>query len=251
MIDNNASGQPSRCRIANSPPRHTIWNTFVKSINTTISGLCCSKHFSWSCWSVKIMSKVEQWSRNPHRLSGRIRSGRTWSIGRITRARALPTTERRAIHLYLLQSCRLPLFLYELAVTVFFRSWGLHCERQQSNRNLHRWAEGRSHNVEFLPWFHQHQEFLKFFNSLASARIQRFSQKNSSFWMLYQRPSSSADCARELFNGSNGLASLVDCSQKNIFCLGGAGFFVSDVISRGLSATLAHFVWPWVPTVRW
>ena len=33
-----------------------------------------------------------------------------------------------------------------------------------------------------------------------------------------------ADCARELFNGSNGSASLVDCTRKKNFCLGGAGF---------------------------
>jgi len=33
----------------------------------------------------------------------------------------------------------------------------------------------------------------------------------------YQRPSSSADCARELFNGSNGLASLVDYTRKKFF----------------------------------
>jgi len=35
--------------------------------------------------------------------------------------------------------------------------------------------------------------------------------------MPYQRPSSSADCARELFKGSNGSASLVDCTRKKIF----------------------------------
>jgi len=51
-----------------------------------------------------------------------------------------------------------------------------------------------------------------------------FRKKNSSFWLPYQRPSSSADSARELFNGSNGLASLVDCTRKNFFCLGGVGF---------------------------
>jgi len=61
-----------------------------------------------------------------------------------------------------------------------------------------------------------------------------FTKKNSSFRLLYQRPSSSADCARELFNGS---ASLVDCIQK-IFLLGVCGFFVSDVIGGGL---LGHF----------
>jgi len=36
----------------------------------------------------------------------------------------------------------------------------------------------------------------------------------------YQRPSSSADCARELFKGSNGSASLVDCTQKKFFGFG-------------------------------
>jgi len=44
-----------------------------------------------------------------------------------------------------------------------------------------------------------------------------FAKKNSSFRLPYQRPSSSADCARELFNGSNGSASLVDCTGKKIF----------------------------------
>ena len=51
-----------------------------------------------------------------------------------------------------------------------------------------------------------------------------FRKKNSSFRLPYQRPSSSADCARELFNGSNGSASLVDCTRQKKFCLGGAGF---------------------------
>jgi len=51
-----------------------------------------------------------------------------------------------------------------------------------------------------------------------------FRKTNSSFRLLYQRPSSSANCARELFNGSNGSASLVDCTRKKNFCLGGADF---------------------------
>jgi len=51
-----------------------------------------------------------------------------------------------------------------------------------------------------------------------------FHKKNSSFRLPYQHPSSSADCARELFNSSNGSASLVDCTRKKIFCLRGAGF---------------------------
>jgi len=51
-----------------------------------------------------------------------------------------------------------------------------------------------------------------------------FCKKNSSFWLPYQRPSTSTDCARELFNGSNGSASLVDCTRKKKFCLGDAFF---------------------------
>jgi len=46
-----------------------------------------------------------------------------------------------------------------------------------------------------------------------------FCKKNSSFQLPCQRPSSSADCAKELFNGSNGSASRVDCTRKK-FCLG-------------------------------
>ena len=51
-----------------------------------------------------------------------------------------------------------------------------------------------------------------------------FSLKNSSFQLPYQRPSSSANCARELFKGSNGSASLVDGTRKNIFWLRGVDF---------------------------
>jgi len=58
-----------------------------------------------------------------------------------------------------------------------------------------------------------------------------FGLKNSSFRLPYQRPSSSADCARELFNGSNGSANLVDSTWKN-FLVGGCGFFVTDVMSE-------------------
>jgi len=60
-----------------------------------------------------------------------------------------------------------------------------------------------------------------------------FRKKTSSFRLPYQRPSSSAECATELFSGSNGSASLIDCTRKK-FLPGGCGFFVSDVISGGL-----------------
>ena len=44
-----------------------------------------------------------------------------------------------------------------------------------------------------------------------------FRPKTSSCQLPYQRPSSFADCARELFNGSNGSASLVDYTRKKFF----------------------------------
>jgi len=47
-----------------------------------------------------------------------------------------------------------------------------------------------------------------------------FSLKNSSFWLPYQHLSSSADCAREQFKGSNGSASLVDCTRKKFLVEG-------------------------------
>jgi len=59
-----------------------------------------------------------------------------------------------------------------------------------------------------------------------------FTLKNSSFRVPYQRPSFSANCARELFKGSNRSASLVDCTRKNFFLVGECRFFVTDVISE-------------------
>jgi len=61
---------------------------------------------------------------------------------------------------------------------------------------------------------------LKFLNTLrAGLRYSYFDfgLKNSSFRLPYQRHSSSANCARELFNGSTESASLVDYTQKNFF----------------------------------
>jgi len=45
-------------------------------------------------------------------------------------------------------------------------------------------------------------------------------EKLGIFWLTYQQHSSSADCARELFKPSKGLASLQICNEKNFFGLG-------------------------------
>jgi len=71
-----------------------------------------------------------------------------------------------------------------------------------------------------------------------------FGLKNSSFRLPYQHPSSSADCARELFNGSNGLASLVDCTRKKFF---GCGVRIVCDWPHNWSSfrvILAHVAWP-------
>jgi len=47
--------------------------------------------------------------------------------------------------------------------------------------------------------------------------IPRFQPKTSCFRLPYQRHSSSANCGRELFKGSNGSASLLVCTWKNFF----------------------------------
>ena len=54
--------------------------------------------------------------------------------------------------------------------------------------------------------------------------IPRFQPKTSSFRLPYQRCSSSADCARELFKSSNRSASLPVCTRKKFFWLGVADF---------------------------
>ena len=57
----------------------------------------------------------------------------------------------------------------------------------------------------------------------------------------------------DLVEASKDVSSLLVCTRKNFFCLGDAGFFVSDIISGGL---LGHFgplclALGWVLTVRW
>ena len=69
-----------------------------------------------------------------------------------------------------------------------------------------------------------------------------FSLKNCNFQLPYQRLSSSADCARELFKSSNRSASLVDCTLKKFFLVGGCRFFVTDVISEVVLGSFWHML---------
>ena len=71
-----------------------------------------------------------------------------------------------------------------------------------------------------------------------------FGLKNSSFRLPYQRPSSSAECARELFKGSNGSASLVDCTRKKYFGWGVRIFCDWRHKWSSFGVILAHVAWP-------
>jgi len=62
--------------------------------------------------------------------------------------------------------------------------------------------------------------------------ICRFRPKNSSFRLPYQRPSSSNDCARELFKGSKRINQSNRLHSKKNFLPRGCGFFVTDVTSE-------------------
>jgi len=68
--------------------------------------------------------------------------------------------------------------------------------------------------------------------------------KTSSFQLLYQRHSSSADCARELFKGSNGSDSLLVCNGKNFF--GWELWIFCEWHHKWSSfwVILAHVAWP-------
>jgi len=71
-----------------------------------------------------------------------------------------------------------------------------------------------------------------------------FGLKNSSFPLPYQRPSSSADCTRELFKGSNGSESLVDCTRKKFFGWGLWIFCDWRHEWSSFGVILAHVAWP-------
>ena len=71
-----------------------------------------------------------------------------------------------------------------------------------------------------------------------------FGLKNSSFRLPYQHHSSTADCTKELFKGSNRSASLLVCSQKKIFCWGVRIFCECRHKWSSFGVILAHVSWP-------
>ena len=74
--------------------------------------------------------------------------------------------------------------------------------------------------------------------------VPRFWPKTSSFQLLYQCYSSSADCARELFKGLNGLASLLVALKKIFFGWGLRIFCEWHHKWNSLWVILAHVTWP-------
>jgi len=110
---------------------------------------------------------------------------------------------------------------------------------------LHSWVRGRKkHSARSLHWVVMQQAKYHFENRRMIYSYFDFGLKNSSFWLPYQRPSSSVDCARELFKGSNGSASLLDCTRKKFF-----GWKVQIFCDwhhkwSSFRVILAHVAWP-------
>ena len=71
-----------------------------------------------------------------------------------------------------------------------------------------------------------------------------FRHKTSSFQLPYQRHNSFTNCARELFKGSNGSASLLVCTRKKIFWLGLRIFCEWHHNWSSFRVILAHVAWP-------
>ena len=74
--------------------------------------------------------------------------------------------------------------------------------------------------------------------------VLEFWPKTSCFRLPYQCPSSSADCARELFKGSNRLASLLVCTWKKFFGWGVWMFCEWCHEWSSFLAIFAHVTWP-------
>jgi len=72
----------------------------------------------------------------------------------------------------------------------------------------------------------------------------RFQPKNSSFRLPYQRPSSPADCTRELFKGSNRSSNLVDSTRKKCFGWEMRIFCDWHHTWSCFGVILAHVAWP-------
>jgi len=68
------------------------------------------------------------------------------------------------------------------------------------------------------------QIFLTLWQPVYEYIVPGFRPKTSSFWLPYQRHSTSADCAIELLKGSNRSASLLVYTRKKIFWLAVADF---------------------------
>jgi len=72
-------------------------------------------------------------------------------------------------------------------------------------------------NIKALYYHNLLKQLLTLWEPGYDIFILRFWPKTSSCQLPYQRHSSSADCARELFKGSNRSDSLLDCTRKKFF----------------------------------
>jgi len=112
------------------------------------------------------------------------------------------------------------LFCYFVVVLcIFFLADHLHFEPQTNKQKTSKYPEIKhSHRrAATLCLSEQQTSHLTLWEPAYDIFVPRFRPKNSSFQLHYQRPIASADCAKELFKGSNGSPSLLDCTRKKNF----------------------------------
>jgi len=141
-------------------------------------------------------------------------------------------------------------------------NWKSQCQLQKEVQHL-QWTGNLTIKWEFLPWTHEippllgttvvEPFFMEKYMNLALLTLWEPGYgtfvlwnrpENSSYQLPYQHPSSSANCARELFKGSNESASLLICTRKKIFG------WVLQIFCEWRHkwscfwAILAHVAWP-------
>ena len=82
--------------------------------------------------------------------------------------------------------------------------------------------------------YKSHDWLLKLWEPAYNIFVLQFHPKKQQFSVAYQSP-------RELFKGSNGPASLLDCRRKTFFWLG-MQVFMSDVISEVVLGSFWHML---------
>ena len=122
----NFSVQPICFKTFHNPFRLTVSNALVRSMKIMYKSCCCSRHFSWICLAVKIISAVPRPGRNPHWLSGMMFCPKTCDDNRfmMMRPSISPAMDKSDIPWWLSQETLSPFRLYMWTMRASLKSWG-------------------------------------------------------------------------------------------------------------------------------